>query len=76
MVRFAVPQLEYIDIPLFVVIPLMWFMFLWTFQIFFGRCECGSFYHTEKDKKEFFNFVWFSILSSLVILAGLMVWGL
>jgi hypothetical protein len=61
------PNIDYVDIGLYILIPMLWFALLWTIYIFIGRCECGAFYHTKEDKKAFLKFVYFSILSSLLI---------
>lgn len=74
--KFAIPQIEVIEIPIYIIVPLVWFIFLWICRIFFMRCECGAFYHTDEEKKEFLKFVIGSILSSMVIFAGLVVWGI
>lgn len=66
----AIQQIQeqgFIEIPFFLIVPLFWFTLLWMLYIFYGRCACGAFYHTEKEKKEFKNFILFSIISSLII---------
>ena len=72
--KIYVPVFSEMDIPFYYLIPILWFVGLWTFAMMYVRCECGDFYHTKKEKKEFINFVWFSILSTIVIFVGFFVW--
>jgi len=62
-----VPNFKFIEIPFYILIPIFWFLFLWTFNIFYNRCECGAFYHTKKEKKQFQIFILFTILSTIII---------
>ena len=70
------PDISFIEVPFWYALPIFWFIGLWVFAFMFMRCECGSFYHTKKERKEFFNWCWFSVLSTLVIFAGAFVWSL
>jgi hypothetical protein len=74
MIKIPVPSAEYIEIPYYIFVPALWMLLLVTFRIIFGRCECGAWYHTEKDKEELWNYFWFTFLSSMLIFATLFAW--
>jgi RsiW-degrading membrane proteinase PrsW (M82 family) len=52
------------------LISALWFVCLWMFRFAFMRCECGAFYHTDKERRDFINFVLFSLLSTGVVFGG------
>jgi hypothetical protein len=37
-------------------------------------CECGALYHTEKEKKEFYNFLIGTFLIALLVFAVSIIW--
>ena len=65
-----IPTVQNVNVPLYLLIPIIWFILLWTFRIIYFRCECGALYHTEKEKKELINFFLFTFLSSGIIMLG------
>lgn len=70
MVNLPIPYYQYVDVPVYYLYPAIWFIGLWVFRTLYCKCECGAWYHTEQERKEFWNYFWFSILSTGVVLVA------
>ena len=59
---------------LYIMIPAIWFVFLWIGRIIFMSCECGALWHTRKEMYSFIYFAIFSFVSTLIL--SLILWWL